>query len=98
VVGKNDPMLPVAWTNTFTTESGKAARVFTSTMGAADDLESGALRRLFVNATYWATGMESAIPAKANVAFVGEYNPHSFLNEIYTAGLKPSDLAITVKH
>ena len=98
VAGKNDPMLPVAWTNTFTTESGKAARVFTSTMGAADDLESGALRRLFVNAAYWATGMESAIPAKANVAFVGEYNPHSFLNEIYTAGLKPSDLAITVKH
>ena len=97
VAGKNDPMPPVAWTNTFTTENGKAARVFTSTMGAADDLENSALRRLLVNAVYWATGMESAIPAKADVTFVGEYNPHSFLNEIYTAGLKPSDLGINVK-
>lgn len=98
VAGKNDPMPPVAWTNAFTTESGKTARVFTATMGAADDLENGALRRLFVNAAYWATGLESAIPAKANVAFVGEYNPHSFLNEIYTAGVKPSDLAVTPRH
>jgi Trehalose utilisation len=98
VKGKNDPMMPVAWTNSFKTESRKTARVFTSTMGGADDLENGGLRRLLVNAVYWATGMESAIPAKANVAFVGEYNPHSFLNEIYTAGLKPSDLAMPAKH
>ena len=97
VTGKNDPMPPVAWTNTFTAENGKAARVFTSTMGAADDLENSALRRLLVNAVYWAVGMESAISAKANVTFVGEYNPHSFLNEIYTAGLKPSDLGISGK-
>jgi Trehalose utilisation len=98
VKGKNDPMMPVAWTNSFKTESGKTARIFTSTMGGADDLENGGLRRLLVNAVYWAMGMESAIPAKANVAFVGEYNPHSFLNEIYTAGLKPSDLAMPAKH
>jgi hypothetical protein len=97
VTGKNDPMMPVAWTNSFTTESGKTARIFTSTIGSADDLENEALRRLFVNATYWAVGMESQIPRKANVAFVGKYDPHSFLNEIYTAGLKPSDLALSTK-
>ncbi|HEY1213891.1 MAG TPA: hypothetical protein VGE93_09705 [Bryobacteraceae bacterium] len=97
VKGKNDPMMPVAWTNVFTTESGKTARVFTSTIGSADDLENEALRRLFVNATYWAVGMESQIPRKADVAFVGKYDPHSFLNEIYTAGLKPSDLALSTK-
>jgi hypothetical protein len=34
------------------------------------------------------------IPEKADVAFVGRYDPHSFLNEIYTAGVKPADLAI----
>lgn len=97
VAGKNDPMMPIAWTNTFTTDSGKKARVFTSTIGAADDIENEALRRMIVNAVYWTTGMESAIPQKANVAFVGKYDPHSFLNEIYTAGLKPSDLALTAK-
>ncbi len=95
VTGKNDPMMPIAWTNTFTTESGKTARVFTSTIGAADDIENEALRRMITNAAYWAVGLESVIRPKANVAFVGKYDPHSFLNEIYTAGLKPSDLAMT---
>ena len=97
VKGKNDPMMPVVWTNSFQTQSGRTARVFTSTMGAADDLENQSLRRLLVNAVYWTVGMESAIPERANVAFVGEYNPHSFLNEIYTAGLKPDDLRINMK-
>lgn len=94
VEGKNDPMMPVAWTNSYEAPNGKSARVFATTMGAADDLENEALRRLLVNATYWAVGLESQIPAKTNVAFVGKYDPHSFLNEIYTAGLKPSDLAL----
>ena len=31
---KNDPMMPVAWVKTYTGESGKPARVFTTTMGA----------------------------------------------------------------
>lgn len=96
VPGKvNNPMMPIAWTNTFTTESGKAARVFTSTIGSADDIETEAVRRMLVNATYWAVGMESEIPQKADVAFVGKYDPHSFLSEVYTAGVKPSDLALT---
>ncbi len=93
VEGKNTPMMPIAWTNIFTTEHGKKARIFTSTIGSADDIENTALRRLIINAAFWALGMEAAIPAKANVAFVGKYDPHSFLNAIYTAGLKPSDLA-----
>lgn len=99
VPGKvNDPMMPIAWTNAFKTESGKTARVFTSTIGSADDIENEALRRLFVNATYWATGLEEKIPAKAEVAFVDVYNPHSFLSEVYTAGVKPSDLTAGTKH
>lgn len=95
VPGKiNDPMMPVAWTHPFTTDSGKVARTFTSTMGAADDLESAALRRLLVNATYWAVGMEDKIPAKADVDLVGDYHPHSYLDQTYTKGVKPSDLAL----
>jgi hypothetical protein len=90
----NNPMMPVAWTNAFTTKSGKIARIFTTTMGAADDLETEGMRRLLVNAVYWALGMESQIPAKATVSFIGHYRPHSFLSEVYTAGVKPSDLAL----
>ena len=95
VPGKlNDPMLPVAWTNRFTGEKGKTARVFASTMGAADDLLNEGLRRLLVNATYWAVGLESRIPPRANVALVGNYQPHSYLSETFTPGVKPSDLAL----
>jgi Trehalose utilisation len=98
VPGKtNDPMMPVAWTNAFTTETGRTARIFTTTMGAADDLESEPLRRLLVNAAYWTMGMETQIPKKADVAFVGRYDPHSFMAGVYTAGVKPSDLALDIR-
>lgn len=90
----NDPMMPVAWTRSYRGESGKAARVFATTMGAADDLESEAFRRLLVNAAYWAVGFEKRIPAKANVDYVGEYRPHPFSWRDYVRGVKPADLAI----
>ena len=34
---KNSPMMPVAWTKSYTGTAGKTARVFTTTMGAAQD-------------------------------------------------------------
>ncbi len=95
VPGKaNDPMIPVAWTNHFKSESGKTARIFVSTMGAADDFESEGLRRLLVNAAYWTTGLEKKIKPDADVDLVGDYHPHSYLSETYTKGVKPSDLAL----
>ena len=98
VPGKiNNPMMPVAWTNAYTTSTGKIARVFTTTMGAADDIENDGMRRLIVNAAYWGMGMETQIPDKADVAFIGKYDPHSFTSEVYTAGVKPSDLALASK-
>jgi type 1 glutamine amidotransferase len=88
---KNDPMMPVAWTKTYETASGKKARVFTTTMGAATDLTNEALRRLLVNASFWALGMD--IPAKANVDLVGEYNPSPFKFGGFKKGVKPEDHA-----
>jgi hypothetical protein len=90
---KNDPMMPIAWVKTYTGEGGKAARVFTTTMGASQDLESEGLRRLLVNACYWAVGLEDRIPAKANVDIVGEYRPHPFRGDGFTKGLTPADYA-----
>lgn len=90
---KNNPMMPIAWTKTYKSESGKTGRVFTTTMGASQDLLSEGLRRLLVNAAYWTLGMEDKIPAKTNVDIVGEYKPRSF-KDTFKKGVKPSDLAI----
>ena len=93
VAGKpNDPMLPVAWTNAYAGGVGRTSRVFTTTMGAADDFLNEAFRRLLVNAAFWAVGLESKIPPKTDVRIVGTYHPRSFLDQDYTKGVHPSDL------
>jgi Trehalose utilisation len=91
---QNDPMMPIAWIKIYTSPSGKEARVFTTTMGASKDLESEGLRRLIVNACYWAVGLENEIPAKSNVDLVGEYHPTPFGFDKYTRGIKPSAHAL----
>jgi type 1 glutamine amidotransferase len=90
---KNDPMMPIAWTKTYKGESGKSGRIFTTTMGASQDLQSEGLRRLLVNAAYWAVGMENKISANPNVVIVGEYKPTPFGFGGFKKGVKPSDLA-----
>jgi type 1 glutamine amidotransferase len=89
---KNDPMMPVAWTKTYAIDGGPKGRVFTTTMGAATDLLSTGLRRLIVNACYWAVGLESQIPPAANVDLVGAFEPTPFGFGIAKKGLKPADL------
>jgi len=86
--------LPIAWTKTYTGEKGKAARVFTTTMGHSFDFFSEGFRRLLVNASYWATGMEDKIPARSKVDLVGEYKPNNIGMGGHKKGLKPSDHAI----
>jgi type 1 glutamine amidotransferase len=92
---KNNPMMPVAWTKTYKNAQGQVGRVFTTTMGSSQDLLSEGLRRLLVNASYWCTGMEDKIPARADVELVGDYkpSPFSFFGKANT-GLKPSDHAM----
>lgn len=95
VAAKNSPMMPVAWTRTYTGSAGKPARVFATTMGASQDLLSEGVRRLLVNAAYWAVGLEERIPNRADVALVGDYRPSPFgfrSNEQWKPGKKPSDL------
>jgi type 1 glutamine amidotransferase len=90
---KNNPMMPVAWTKSYTGTSGKVGRVFTTTMGASQDLLSEGTRRLLVNACYWAVGLEDKVPTKSNVEIVGEYKPLPFGNDRFKKGVKPADLA-----
>lgn len=73
-VDKNNPMMPVAWVRHYDAGRGRRGRVFTTTMGGAlagrRDWDSEGFRRLFVNACYWAVGLEARIPARANVDVV----------------------------
>lgn len=92
---KNSPMMPVAWIKSFTTKSGKKARIFNTTMGSSTDLESEGLRRLLVNASYWALNMEDKIPNSGTKAdIVGEFKPTPYGFRIWKKGLKPSDHAL----
>jgi type 1 glutamine amidotransferase len=89
---KNEPMMPVAWTKTYAIEGGPSGRVFTTTMGAATDLVAEGTRRMLVNACYWATGLEDAIPTKSCVDIVGTFEPTPFGFNGARKGLKPGDL------
>jgi hypothetical protein len=91
---KNSPMMPLAWIRNHASESGKAARVFTTTMGASVDLENEGLRRLIVNACYWAVGLEEKISARSNVDYVGDYKPLWFGFGKNKKGVKPADLEL----
>lgn len=88
------PLVPVAWTRTFTGDGGVPARVFASTMGHGGDFKSEGFRRLLANAVYWCLGMEDAIPEKANVDLVGEYDPNPIGMEKFKTGLTPADHAM----
>jgi hypothetical protein len=90
---KNNPMMPIAWTKTYRLEDGRTGQVFTTTIGASTDLMSEGLRRLLVNACYWAIGMADEIPAKSDVALVGKFEPHPFKFNGFVPGLKPADYA-----
>ena len=91
---QNDPMMPVAWTKTYKSPSGKTARVFTTTMGTSQDLAAEGTRRMLVNACYWTLNMEDKIPARSNVELVGQYRPTPFGSNRYTKGVKPADHAL----
>jgi hypothetical protein len=69
-------LMPVAWTKTYTGDSGKPSRIFTTTMGHVMDFRNEGFRRMMVNACYWAVGMEKKISATGNVAFAGSFDPH----------------------
>lgn len=84
---------PVAWYRTYQSASGQAARVFTTTHGASEDLLNDGFRRMMVNACLWAAGLESGIRPDANISFVGPYHPSTFSFGGFVKGVKPSDLA-----
>ena len=86
-------LLPVAWTRNYKIDSGKSGRAFATTHGASEDILNEGFRRMLINSTFWAMGMEKDIKASNNVDFVGPYKPTRFNFDGYKANVKPSDLA-----
>jgi hypothetical protein len=89
---QNDPMMPVAWTKTYTGMSGMPSRVFATTMGASQDLSSEGTRRMLVNGCYWALGMDEQIDPARSVEIVGPYEPTPFKFNGARKGVRPADL------
>lgn len=86
---RNDPMMPVAWTRTH-----NGGRVFTTTMGSADDLPSEGVRRMLVNASLWCLSMDDTIKPNLDVSIVGQYEPTPFGFGKSIPGKKPADYAL----
>ena len=84
-------IMPVAWIKSYQNEMGKTAKIFVTTMGASMDLVSEDLRRMLINASYWALNMEAQIAEKSNVQTVGVYAPIMFGFDKFKRGVKPSD-------
>jgi uncharacterized protein len=82
---------PVAWTKTYTGTSGKAARVFFTTLGHPFDFKEQSMRKLALNGIYWALGLEKKIPAEGvNAEFAAPYEPNnSGFGEKFKKGIKP---------
>lgn len=91
---KNSPMMPVAWTKSYKGKEGKTSRVFCTTMGASQDFENEGLRRLLVNASYWAVGLEDKIGPDTKVEIIGTFKPSPFRFNGAVAGVKPSSHAL----
>jgi putative membrane-bound dehydrogenase-like protein len=89
----NGPMMPIAWTRMHKNPTGKTNHVFCTTMGAATDLTNEGLRRLVVNAVYW--GLDMDVPEKANVDYIGPYEPTAYGFDGFRRGMRPVDFALT---
>ena len=84
-------MMPVVWTRHYTNEAGKVNKILTTTLGSATDLQSEGLRRLIVNGSLWAIGLEKKIPKKAKVDLVGEFQPTMYGFNSFKKGVKPAE-------
>jgi len=84
----------VVWVRHHVNEAGKTNAILTTTMGAATDLQSEDLRRMLVNGAYWAVGLKSKIPAKADVAYVGDFKPSMYGFNGGKKGVKPAELEL----
>jgi hypothetical protein len=92
---RSSPATPLVWIRQISPNPDANGlppqRTACSTIGAAQDLRSEDLRRLFVNLCYWCTGLEQKIPEKNRADIVGRYEPTPFGFDGFKKGKKPAD-------
>lgn len=88
----NKPPMPCTWTRHYETKDGKKHRVFHSTQGASEDILDDSYRRMIINGTLWALGMEDIIKPDMNISFVGPYQPNTFSFKGCVKNVRPTDL------
>jgi hypothetical protein len=79
-------LMPMVWLRDFRGDTGKTAKILCTTIGAAIDLKSEDLRRMFVNAALHLTGLP--VPEKAEAAWVEPFEPSMFGFKTYKKGVK----------
>ncbi|WP_395341079.1 PVC-type heme-binding CxxCH protein [Ningiella sp. W23] len=94
---KNNPMMPLAWLKPYPTPDEKnTGQIFTTTGGAAYDLQEESARRLVVNAAYHLLDMN--VPSKADVDYIDPYEPSFFgfqdTDYFIKRGMKVSDFEL----
>jgi hypothetical protein len=85
--------MPGAWVREYKSTSGKMGRVFATTYGGSGDFVNDGFRRMVVNATLWAMGLESAIKPDNDISLVGPYRPTWHGGAKRAKDIKPEDLA-----
>jgi len=81
----------VAWVHNYEGENGKS-RVFFTTLGHPTDFKQESMRKLALNGTLWALGMDDSIPESgSNPEFAAPYEPNDAgFGEKFKPGLKPA--------
>lgn len=87
------PPMPCTWTREYPAKDGSKHRVFHSTQGASQDFLDDNYRRMILNGTLWAMGMEKDIKPDMDISFVGPFQPRKFSFKGEAKKVKPSDLA-----
>ncbi len=87
-------IMPLAWVREYRNENGKSNRIFASTLGTALEFGREDMRRLVVNASYWALGMEKEITPQLDVTMPGVYKPTMFGFGKHQKGKKPQDFEV----
>ena len=67
--------------------------LFSATQGASEDMLDENCRRMIINGTPWALGLEKVIKPDLDISFVGPYQPTTFSFDGAVPGVKPVDLA-----
>ena len=85
---------PVAWTKSFTGNSGKAGRGFFTTLGHPYDFKLPEVRKIAMNGIFWALGMEDKIPEDGvDVTLTSTYeHNNSGFGQKYKLNQKPKPI------